>query len=536
MANTIQRNRAEFPSHLTDIRAIMPKLVEILESGREKNWYCFAWLEEVKTQMSVCAITEMSQESLDRGMVLRAFIDGVNFERSTNRLDQTSLMKWAHEFRSELDKKFDSNHKYKQEAYKTAPWSQEIARGLSPDFLEQLPKDLNSKSVVHFGVMCEENPALTTVAGLKKRTGELRTKLLDLSHSYVQAKNQEAVQDDPYQDLVEIRVMMRQELKTHIFVDRQKNMSQTLPISLAAATGIIKNGKSTRGISGGLGGLEITRFRDEQINEVTQNAVRLTKAAHLPPGRYQIITGPDVTGVIAHEAFGHTQEGDTWMKGRSIAENLHKQRQKVGNDKASIVNHPNMFTMDRHSFGTNGSYFFDHEGELARLQVILDKGMLSPPMTDLTASTLLRVPRTANGKRESWRRPLMTRQTNTYFTPGDSTLEELIGMVKKGYLARWSHGGMEDPKGGSLTAGAAYFEEIIDGRMTGKLFLGPSGGHVELSDPVFSMLDKIVAKSNTVNDQRVPEVKFGGCGKYHKEGVDAGCGGPYILWEDINCG
>ena len=506
----------------------MPKLVQILESEREKSWYCFAWLEEVKTQMSVCAITESSQESLDRGIVLRALIDGVNFERATNQLDEKSLIQWAKEFRAELDKKFPDNYRYEKEIYKPLSWSQEIARGLEQDFVEQLPKNLENKTEVHFGVLCEENPERTTVAKLKGSASALRAKLLELSRTYAR-ESQEP-------ELAEIRAMIRQELKTHIFVDRQKNMSQTLPISLCAATGISKTGKSARGLAGGLGGLEIAQLSEENIKEVTQNTIRLSKAGQLTPGRYQIISGPEVTGVIAHEAFGHTQEGDTWMKGRSIAENLHRDKRKVGNGMASIVNHPNMFTMDRHFFGSNGSYFFDHEGELGRVQTILDKGMLSPPMTDLTAARALHVPRTANGKRESWRRPIMTRQTNTYFTSGDKSLEELIGMVKKGFLAKWAHGGMEDPKGGSLTAGAAYFEEIIDGKMTGKIFLGPSGGHIELSDPVFSMLEKIVAKSKTVNDQHIPEVKFGGCGKYHKEGVDAGCGGPYILWEDINCG
>jgi hypothetical protein len=50
------------------------------------------------------------------------------------------------------------------------------------------------------------------------------------------------------------------------------------------------------------------------------------------------------------------------------------------------------------------------------------------------------------------------------------------------------------------------------------------------------MLDKIVAKTKSVNANHIPENKFGGCGKYHKELVSAGCGGPYILWESVNCG
>jgi TldD protein len=130
----------------------------------------------------------------------------------------------------------------------------------------------------------------------------------------------------------------------------------------------------------------------------------------------------------------------------------------------------------------------------------------------------------------------MTRQTNTYFTPGDKSLDELIAMTGEGFLARHAHGGMEDPKGGSLTAGTEYLEEIKEGKLTGRIFKGPSGGHIELSDPVFDLLDRIVAKTSANHPEGIPQNKYGGCGKYHKESVDAGSGGPFILWESVTCG
>jgi TldD protein len=215
---------------------------------------------------------------------------------------------------------------------------------------------------------------------------------------------------------------------------------------------------------------------------------------------------------------------------------LHEERVHVGNDQATIMNNPAVYSMEDAEAGSNGSYYFDHEGQLARAQTILDSGYLSTPMTDLSSAFKLKVNRTANGKRESWRRPLMTRQTNTYFTPGDYSVDALIGMVKNGFLAVHPHGGMEDPKGGSLTAGSPYFEEIKDGALTGKKFIGPAGGHIELTDSVFDVLDRIQAKSAVANADDTPVIKLGGCGKYHKELVDAGVGGPYILWESVNCG
>jgi predicted Zn-dependent protease len=224
------------------------------------------------------------------------------------------------------------------------------------------------------------------------------------------------------------------------------------------------------------------------------------------------------------------------MKGRSLASRLRKEGVRVGNDQATIMNNPVMFAMQGMNAGSNGSYYFDNEGQLARAQAILDRGYLSTPMTDLTSAQKLNVERTANGKRESWRRPLMSRQTNTYFTPGDKSLDELIAMVDDGFLAVNPYGGMEDPKGGSLTVGAAYFEEIKQGVLTGKKFLGPAGGHIEITDTVFDILDRIVAKSKVDDDHQLPKTLLGGCGKYHKELVDAGVGGPYILWQSVACG
>ena len=519
-------SRSQFPAHLKELRSLMPLLLNILEEGRREDWYSFIWFEENKSMSATAAINQSASEDLDRGMVLRVLVDGLNYERSTNQLDRESLIKIAKDFRSELDSIFPH---VKTKSYQPISWNKEDLTMLGSDIIGQLPQNLDATTEVHFSPLVAFNPFETNISNLKDVTTKLRTQLLLESKENVQ-------KNSLYKELADVRSMISQQVETHIFVDRSKNMSQTLPITVLHSMGITQGGQVGRCVSGGLGGIEVASHTDEDRLEVTLRPLQLENAKKLSPGRYKIITGPDVTGVIAHEAFGHTQEGDTWMKGRSIAKDLHATKTKVGNVHASIMNHPNMFSMEDLPHGSNGSYFFDHEGQLGRPQKILDEGTLTAPMTDLTASLRLNVPRTANGKRESWRRPLMTRQTNTYFTPGDKTLEELIGMVSEGYLARWASGGMEDPKGGSLTAGTSYFEEIKNGKLTGEIYLGPSGGHIELTDPVFTLLDQIIAKTKSIHEDNVPENKFGGCGKYHKEGVPAGCGGPYILWESINCG
>ena len=512
----------------------MPELLKVLEKGREDEWYAFIWMEEVLSRSVTIGKIENVAESTDRGMVFRIQQGGRVFERSTNRLDRESLFKLAELFRDEVERAAAvSGGAFP--AYRPLSWEEEIKIPLGNEFISQIPESANESSWIHFSPNCVYNPFDTDVGDLAEKARALRQKVSERSGEYIQTENTN-LPEKALAPLSEIRVHMRQNIKTHIFVDRMKNMSQSLPVSLAYPMGISSTGHVGRAIAGGLGGLEIADISEEDLDLAAILPLRLSRASRIQPGRYKVITGPDVTGVIAHEAFGHTQEGDTWMKGRSISVDLREKGIKVGNDQASIVNYAAVFSMDELSHGSNGSYFFDHEGQLSRPQVILDKGMLSKPMADLTVSVRMNVPRTANGKRESWRRPLMTRQTNTYFTPGDKTLDELIAMVDNGYLARYAHGGMEDPKGGSLTAGAEYFEEIKNGKLTGQIYLGPSGGHIELSDPVFTLLDRIIAKTSSVHPEGIPENKFGGCGKYHKESVEAGCGGPYILWESVNCG
>jgi TldD protein len=515
-----------FPKHLQEIRDLMPKLLEIIEEGMQNEWYAFIWLEESSVMQYVSANTEIASESLDRGLVMRIFVDGQNFEKSTNQLSVHSLIAMAKDFRAEMNSKFSSVN---SKSYHPVCWKSEIEQGMSNSILSQLPSSVGCDSEVHFAPDCKINPFESNIETLKNIATSTRNELLALVDKNIKIESS-------FEPLADLRTLIRQNILTHVFVDREKNMSQVIPTTMSYSMGMTKNGQSSRAISGGLGGLELTELTDEDKMEVSLRSLQLANAKKIAPGRYKIISGPDVTGVIAHEAFGHTQEGDTWMKGRSIASDLHHSKTKVGNDHASIMNHPDMFSMDDLDHGTNGSYFFDHEGQIARPQTILNKGILSTPMTDLTSALKLNVPRTANGKRESWRRPLMTRQTNTYFTAGDKTVDELIGMVDDGYLARWASGGMEDPKGGSLTAGTSYLEEIKFGKLTGEIFLGPSGGHVELSDPVFTLLDRIVAKSKSAHENNVPDNKLGGCGKYHKEGVPAGCGGPFILWDSITCG
>jgi len=61
---------------------------------------------------------------------------------------------------------------------------------------------------------------------------------------------------------------------------------------------------------GGVGGYEIVENLEEKAERATRRALELLDAEPLSGGRYTVIVDPKLSGVFAHEAFGHLSEAD----------------------------------------------------------------------------------------------------------------------------------------------------------------------------------------------------------------------------------
>ena len=89
-----------------------------------------------------------------------------------------------------------------------------------------------------------------------------------------------------------------------------------------------------------------------------------------------------------------------------------------------------------------------------------------------------------------------------------------------------------------IQVGVQYLKEVKSGKYTGKVFKGPAGGDIQITGYVPDVLNSILAKSKIEAKSKKPDTvqhpfnDCGGCGKYHKEIVYAGCGGPHMLLKD----
>ena len=87
-------------------------------------------------------------------------------------------------------------------------------------------------------------------------------------------------------------------------------------------------------------------------------------------------------------------------------------------------------------------------------------------MQDRLNAKLMGVPRTGNGRRESYAHLPMPRMTNTYMLPGDYAAEEIIASVDKGIYAVNFGGGQVDITSGKFVFSASEAYLIEKGQVT----------------------------------------------------------------------
>lgn len=339
--------------------------------------------------------------------------------------------------------------------------------------IEQDPKELGDEKIIHFlttiheqGVGCDE-------------------RIIDCSVAY---------------EYVHIN---------KLFLSPKKDLAQSMMSSVGIINAISANEDKNQyyyKTFSKLGGAELLQEMTGVVEDITQVAIELLDAEPITPGEYDVICNPDVTGMIVHEAFGHGVEMDMFVKKRALAASY------IGEYVASPL-----VTMHDGALAAQdtGTYYFDDEGVLATDTVVIEKGILKQGISDSQTAMHLGTTPTGNGRRQSFERKAYTRMTNTYFEPGEHTLEEMISSIEYGFLLEDAMSGMEDPKNWGIQCMVNIAREIKDGKLTGKLY-----SPIVLTGYVPDVLKSI---SMIGNDLELSGSGF--CGKGYKEWVKVSSGG-----------
>ncbi len=316
------------------------------------------------------------------------------------------------------------------------------------------------------------------------------------------------------EDFIDFRVNFEEVKISKMFISSKKDLSQSILYTNMSLVAIGRKGESGvkydfRGLSG-LKGFEIFEDALPEIDTVSNSVILLFDAKRIVPGDYEIICDPSVSGLIAHEAFGHGVEMDMFVKNRAKGEEF------VGKQVASVKVNMRDGALSDVEVGT---YLFDDEGTLGTDTLVIEKSILNSGISDLLSALKLGTVPTGNGRRESFERKAYARMTNTFFEAGEDKLEDMIKSVKKGYMLEGYFSGMEDPKNWGIQCVIAKGREIINGEFSGNV-VSP----ILLTGYVPDLLKSVSMVSNTPL-----ELSGGGaCGKGYKEWVKTSTGGTYI--------
>ena len=235
------------------------------------------------------------------------------------------------------------------------------------------------------------------------------------------------------------------------------------PLTRLNITCIVEeHGNRQVGSYGGGGRVDFTFFTENKDHErYTREAVRQAllklEAEEAPAGTMDVVLGPGWPGILLHEAIGHGLEGD--FNRKKVSAFSGRLGQKVASELCTVVD-------DGTIPSRRGSLNLDDEGTPTRQNVLIEKGILKGYMQDRLNASLMRMPLTGNGRRESYAHIPMPRMTNTFMLAGETPPEDIIRSVKKGLYAVAFGGGQVDITNGKFVFSSSEAYLIENGKVT----------------------------------------------------------------------
>lgn len=318
-------------------------------------------------------------------------------------------------------------------------------------------------------------------------------------------------------------------------------------------------------IRGAMGGMEILRRyeapgeneRDylsivqDLAQEVAKEAIDLDRAqnASILGTECPVILSPAVAGVLVHEVFGHTSEGDIICDNRRSKSATLTLKSRLG---AQVSDHPGFSIIDTGAATVNlgrrtvrnafGAIVVDEHGCPAKETVLVDRGIQVNALNDrYTFNEILDGLKddivagmkahglTGNVRREKYDVPPQVRMTNTYILPderGPKSLAEMAALIpknKKGVYIKSCQGGWVNPDGGEFMLNGNLCYLIENGTVTDKPIKG-----VKVTGNVAKFVDSVraIGASETID-----RTFTGYCGK-NDQWVPVEGGGPLLYIEN----
>ena len=270
----------------------------------------------------------------------------------------------------------------------------------------------------------------------------------------------------------------------------------------------VGDGFETHGASRGFEAFEGEGSPEAVAERALSHARDALKASRPPAGYLTVITRPELTGVFAHESFGHLTEGDFVAAGTSPLTG--RLGEAIASEEVTIVDA---------GFDERGGYVLlaDDEGVPARKVVLVERGVLKGYLHSRESAALLGMEPTGNGRAQSFAHEVIVRMRNTFFEAGSWGEEEIVEETKHGLL-------LDKPAGGQVEEDGTFTFNARIGYLVENGEIKEPVRDVVLAGNILEMLKRVDAASKRVVITTSP---FGGCGKMGQM-VHVGDGGPTL--------
>ena len=191
---------------------------------------------------------------------------------------------------------------------------------------------------------------------------------------------------------------------------------------------------------------------EDAARACARESIVMLEAKDAPAGKLDVVMQNGWGGVLVHEAVGHPLEGDNIARETGVF--VGKLGKKVASGKFTMVDDGTLPCF-------RGTTNYDDEGTQMKRNVLIKDGVLAKYMTDILSAKQIKMERTGNGRRESFRNIPIVRMTNTFIDTGKDKPSDILSSTQSGLYVQSLSGGSVNPTTGvfNFTCREAYLIE-----------------------------------------------------------------------------
>ncbi|MHA1737452.1 MAG: TldD/PmbA family protein [Candidatus Heimdallarchaeota archaeon] len=406
---------------------------------------------------------------------------------------------------------FGSKDKY-EEVFKMALSAQKTSKKLSKDKVELAPVKTQKDKVV----IKQKNPS-------QEISFEEKMKLV---------LNIDKKLRDEEEKIKATMVLYRDVLRRQTFANSEGTLiHEERPYTFLYMAPTAKKGTDTNqglGRVGHVGGFEIFDIVDvdERAETTKLRAIAGLEAKAVKAGRYPVVFDGTLNFLFAHEAAGHSAEGD-FLRTAGVLRN--KLGKKLAPEFVNLIDDGTLEYVPNYKARTFGFMKYDDEGVPVERTEIFKDGVLNTYLTDRATAAYHNLKPTGNCRAEFYSSFPIVRMRNTYLEASKGfnlSEEEVVELIDNGLLLKRGGGGQVDPIRGTFNFGTGEVYEIHNGEV------GELRKATTISGNTLETLGKLLGISNHMTD---PSGNVGFCGK-DGQSAPTGTGGGYCAVSNMTVG